>query len=86
MDRLQKRWTKINGAQVIHPRPARQTVKHLKLVTAAIASGVVSDGPTRTFRATYDLVREATVVIFGDDLDTGAAAAYVTDRERSAIR
>jgi len=65
---------------------------HYKLSTTThdlvttVASGFVSDGPSRTFRTAHDLIRKATIVIFGDDLDSGAATAHVADRKRSAIR
>ena len=53
---------------------------------ATVWGGIIGYGPSDTVRAGHDLIEEATVLIFSDDFDTGAATARVADRKRSAIR
>lgn len=79
------------GAQVINPSPAlqfcrTQYVDTQRASVTAIARSVVGYGPTNAPRASDDLIGETTFLIFGDDLDAGAAAIRVADCERSTIR
>ena len=50
-------------------------------LVATVASGVIGDGPRRILRAGHNLIKEAAVLIFGDDLDAGAATVHVADRK-----
>ena len=74
-----------NGARVIRPRPALKVVRILTSITA-IASGIIRYGPSYILRAAHDLINEASILIFGDDLDAWTTAAHIADRKRSAVR
>ena len=78
--------SKIMGRRLFTRAPHAQTAKQNFTSITTITSGVTGYGPSHTLRACYDLIKEAAVLIFSDDLDAGAAAAHVADRNRSAFR